>query len=184
MLRVGTHVEALKDEEHAELRTEMREEAAHREAEIVGKPRALDALAEERDSRLASRRRHVREEDAVRGKTPRERVDEERGGARLADRDRVDPDARRAGRVAIASEALAEMREIARLAPRAPCEPQDRERRGEDPRQRVQESHHARGASVSIAAATASTGGGLPAAPTFAAWPSPCRPVSAGFEAQ
>src|SRR5207247_1380349 len=118
-------------EEHAELRTEMREEAAHREAEVVGKPRALDALAEERGTRLASGRRHVREEDTVRGETPGERVDEECGGARLADGHRVDPDARRAGRIAIASEALAEMREVTRLAPRAPCEPQDRERRGE-----------------------------------------------------
>ncbi len=85
----------------------MREEAAHGEAMVVRQPRALDAIAEKLAPGVPPGGRHVREQDAVAGIAPRERVDEGRGGARLGDGNRVDPDARRALHGRVPSEALA-----------------------------------------------------------------------------
>ena len=41
-------------------RTEMRQKGAYRERQVVGQPRLRDALAEQRASRLAAGRGHVR----------------------------------------------------------------------------------------------------------------------------
>src|SRR5258708_13420782 len=120
----------------------MREEAAGGESQVVGQPRALDAVAEELLARGEAGGRHVGEEDPPARIARGERFDERRRGARLAHGDRVDPDAPRRRGGGVEAEALAEAIEVAALPARAPGEARDEQRGREGPPQPLQEAHH------------------------------------------
>src|SRR5258708_7525429 len=105
------------------------------------------------------------EKDAVARMPCGERFDQRRGGARLAARDRGDPDAARGLHGGVEAETLAEAIEIAALPARSPGEACDEQRSRQGPRHRIQETRHPSRAPKPIAAATASTPGALPAPP-------------------
>ena len=130
-------------EDDAELGAEMAQEPAHREALVVGQPGALHAVAEELDAGVAPRGRHVRDEDAMARMAAPERVDDGRRGARLADGNRVDPNARRLRRRVVMPEAFADAQGIAALAARAQPQPRDHHGCGKQPQGRVGEARHA-----------------------------------------
>jgi hypothetical protein len=73
------------------MRGEMREEAPHGKGQIVGQPRLHDAIAEQRASRLAAGRGHVREHDRPLRHLAQQALDQRRRGARLAERHRMHP---------------------------------------------------------------------------------------------
>ena len=168
----------------ADGRPEMPQEASHGKRVVVGQVGALDAVAEQRFGSAAAGRRHVREQDAMARIARLERGDDRRSGARLADRDGMQPYnpfpppgrghpvhslsplGRGLGR-GVTSKTLADMTKVLRLAAAAQEQMQADVGQQEQQRQVVEEaSHHSRSITASM---TCSTAGGASAPPRLMA---------------
>ena len=123
--------------QHADRRIGVAQEAADRAGHVERQPGLRVAVAQQRLAGGAAGRGAVREEDANAGSRRAQGVEQRRGGARLAERDRVHPDRAGRDRPAVEAEALAERARVERLAPAAPLHAQQIERRDPAQQQRV-----------------------------------------------
>ena len=106
-----------------------------------------------------------------------QRVHEGRRRSCLADRNGVHPDDGAFGREAVMAKTLSDSTAVARLAPSAPPQPREDERRGGAQQQAVERPQP-------TSFNTWRTSGGRPAPPTFFARGAPYRPVSTTSEPQ
>jgi len=133
-------------DEKTRARREMREETADREGQVVGKPRLHDPLAEQRASRLAAGRGHVRQDDRLLRHLAQQALDQRRRCARFAERHRMNPQRATGGpakRRRVTPEALEHVRAISGLASPAPPQAQRQKRQREPPQRRVDAAHRA-----------------------------------------
>ena len=116
----------------------MAEERGDRERIVVREISVHDPIAEQRLGRRAAGRRHVRHDHVARRMRDQQPLDERRGRAGLADRDRVDPDASRPRTLSITTdEALGPALPVFGLLACAPQQIDGDRRRQQDPQDRV-----------------------------------------------
>ena len=135
--------------QHADRRIGVAQEAAHRAGHVERQPELRVACAQQGLAGGAAGGGAMGEQDASAGPRRAQGVEQRRGGARLAERDRVHPDRPRRHRLAIEAEPLAERARVDRLAPAAPLHAQHVQRRDQAQQQRI---GGARGAATGSAA--------------------------------
>ena len=148
-------------------RPEVLEEAPHGKGVVVGQVGAQHAVAERVRRSLAAGRRHVREQNPVARVACLQCGHQRQRGARLADRDGMQPDQRLRRREIVAAEAFADVAQIFRLTAAAQEQVQPHIRQQEQQRQVVEESRHH--SSPVAASMTCPAEGGAPSPPRLIA---------------
>ena len=124
--------------QHADRGPGAPQESPHRARRVEGQPALRVAVAQERAAGFPAGRRGVGEQQAQAGPLAPQLLDERRGGACFAQRDRMDPDRAGFDRRAEA-EAFGRMRRVERLLAAAQEQAQEVRRRGE-PQHRAEDA--------------------------------------------
>jgi hypothetical protein len=123
--------------QHADRRIGVLQEAAHRTGHVERQPELEVARAQQGLSGSAAGGGAMGQQDASARSRCAQCVEERRGSAGLAERDRMHPDRPRRHRLAIEAEALAGRAGVGRLAPAAPLHAQQVQRRDQAQQQRI-----------------------------------------------